>query len=493
MPSSPWRALTWRYAYHDLGAGFVYPSAAQALESPSLVAFNVPLAKQLGLHPCQLTRTEIAQIFAGMQFPPEMRPVACKYAGHQFGIYNPDLGDGRGLLLGELLDTKQQAWELHLKGSGLTPFSRFGDGRAVLRSCLREYLASLALPALGIPSTQALALCQSKTWVAREGLEPAATLVRVSQSHLRFGHFEHFYHQRQWDQLQNLYHFALHHYFTPIDSTQVSWDQALLALFTEVIRRTARLIAHWQVYGFVHGVMNTDNMSLLGETLDFGPYAFMQTYQEAYVSNCSDTRGRYAYAHQPDIGYWNLACLGQTLTPWLSESLLREALDTYWSVFDQAYYQHWAQRLGGLDVNTDVEKLITHLVKVMQQDAVRGQPFAWQQALAALARGQEEAFLAFSNHAPEYKAWLQQYYALCQAQGKSPAQIQACAQKHNPLYLLYPWVCAPVIEAAEQGEFEPLHQLIALIQNPYQAHPQGQSYQGDAPAWAEHLHLSCSS
>ncbi|MBP6384121.1 MAG: YdiU family protein, partial [Aeromonas sp.] len=279
------------------------PVAPQPLREPRLLHLNQGLLRELGLD--GIGEADWLACCGLGQPLPGMQPVAQVYAGHQFGGYSPRLGDGRALLLGEQLAPDGQRWDLHLKGAGKTPFSRFGDGRAVLRSSIREYLASEALHALGIPTTRALVLVGSDEPVYREQVESGATVLRTAPSHLRFGHFEYFAWSGQGEKIPALINYLLRHHFPELESGA--------ELFAEVVRRTARLIAKWQAAGFCHGVMNTDNMSLLGLTLDYGPYGFIDAYVPDFVCNHSDPGGRYALDQQPAVGYWNLQKLAQAL------------------------------------------------------------------------------------------------------------------------------------------------------------------------------------
>ncbi len=289
-----------------------------------LLDLSPTAALRLGLDPEAIDRDRLTALMSGATMLPGMDPLAQKYTGHQFGTYNPALGDGRGLLLGEAL-TPQGPCDLHLKGAGQTPYSRFGDGRAVLRSSIREYLAGEAMAGLRIPTTLALAVAVNGEKVMRERVEPGATLLRVAESHVRFGHFEWLYQQKRSDDIEHLMHHVIERH-RPQLATQPA---PLEALYQDVVTRTAELIARWQAYGFVHAVMNTDNMSILGLTLDYGPYAFMDRFDPQLTPNHTDASGRYAFDQQPGVALWNLTVLAQCLTPLIDPERLREILDSY--------------------------------------------------------------------------------------------------------------------------------------------------------------------
>ncbi|TXT25901.1 MAG: hypothetical protein FD134_776 [Gallionellaceae bacterium] len=305
--------------------------APTPLPEPYLVSFNPDAATLIGLSTEESKRLDFPEYFSGNRLLPGSEPLAMLYAGHQFGYYVPQLGDGRAILLGEIRNGGE-CWDMQLKGAGQTPYSREGDGRAVLRSSIREYLCSEAMHGLGIPTTRALCIVGSDAPVYREKVETAAVLTRLAPSHVRFGSFEVFYYRRQDAHIATLADYVIARHFPHLEGQADRHAR----FFGEVAARTARLMAHWQAVGFAHGVMNTDNMSILGLTFDYGPFGFMERYDPAFICNHSDTGGRYAFYQQPQIGQWNLAALAQALTPLVAADKLNEILDGY----GQAY---WAQ------------------------------------------------------------------------------------------------------------------------------------------------------
>ncbi|HEY1403580.1 MAG TPA: YdiU family protein, partial [Pyrinomonadaceae bacterium] len=288
--------------YARLPAAFYSKVSPTALIDPYLVSFNPAAAAVIDLDPREAERPEFVAYFGGGRTLPGAEPLAMLYAGHQFGSYVPQLGDGRAILLGEVRNARGAKWDLHLKGAGQTPYSRGFDGRAVLRSTIREYLCGEAMHALGIPSSRALCIVGSHEPVRRETVETAATLVRMAESHVRFGTFEVFYYRQQPDRVRELADYVIAHHFPELDGAEDKYRQFLI----DVARRTARVIAKWQAVGFAHGVMNTDNMSIIGLTIDYGPFGFLDEYDAGFICNHSDYVGRYAFDQQPNVGLWNL-------------------------------------------------------------------------------------------------------------------------------------------------------------------------------------------
>ena len=321
----------------------------QALSNPYLVAFSPTVAELLDIDPVLFQNQQLINLLSGSDVSADSDPLAMIYAGHQFGHYVPQLGDGRALMIGDITDSDGTDWEIQLKGSGLTPFSRMGDGRAVLRSTIREYLCSEAIAALGIPTTRALCITGSKDVVYRERPETAAVLTRVAPSHLRFGNFEVFFYRQQYENLKILADFIIEQFYPDCGVAKNPYAE----LLRQVIERTARLVAQWQLVGFTHGVLNSDNMSMLGLTIDYGPYGFLDTYQSAFVCNHSDELGRYAYDQQPRIGLFNLSCLAQAMLPLidaesgeLAAEQANQLLADYQPAYQAYFYQGMAAKLG---------------------------------------------------------------------------------------------------------------------------------------------------
>ncbi len=482
---SPRIAPVWRDAsfLQALGPAFGTDLAPRALGEPAWVARSDALAAQLGLSDWLDTPQALA-VLAGNQVPDGVRPFASVYSGHQFGVWAGQLGDGRALLLGEI-DTPAGAMEVQLKGSGLTPYSRMGDGRAVLRSSIREFLCSEAMHALGIPTTRALAVVASPQPVRRETMETAAVVTRVAPSFLRFGHFEHFAHSAQSTAaLQQLFDAATRRYFPGVDGPA--------ALLEEVARRTARLVAQWQLVGFCHGVMNTDNMSLLGLTIDYGPFGFLDAFDPMHVCNHSDDQGRYAYARQPGVAFWNLHALAQSLLPLIegpkeaaSEQLLA-ALQPYKSEFAAAMVSGLRAKLGLVAEHDGDAALADDLLKLMAEDRADF-TITWRR-LSSLPAARD-CFL----QREKFDAWAERYTARLALDNSSDTERAARMHRANPKFVLRNHLAQTAIERAQQGDFSQTQRLLKVLERPYDEQPENDTDAGFPPTWATQLEVSCSS
>lgn len=332
------------------------------LDLPYLVSFNANAAELIDLSATESARDEFSQCFIGNRLLPGSDPLAMLYAGHQFGHFVSQLGDGRAILLGEIRNSAGVHWDVQLKGAGPTPYSRNGDGRAVLRSSIREYLCSEAMHGLGIPTTRALCIVGSDEEVYRETVESAAVVTRIAQSFVRFGSFEVFYHRGQHEQITQLADYVIARHFSHLVDAPDKYSR----FPHEVLVRTAHLMAQWQAVGFSHGVMNTDNMSILGLTCDYGPFGFMESYNPGYICNHSDHSGRYAYSEQPQVGLWNLSALAQALTPLVPVAKAEELLDSYSDIYSEHYVKLMSQKLGLTYAGLEDYSVIEALLKMMQ-------------------------------------------------------------------------------------------------------------------------------
>lgn len=449
-------------------------------------------AAQLGLDMERIDSERLEALMAGRELLPGMEPIAQKYTGHQFGSYNPALGDGRGLLLGEAL-TPHGPLDLHLKGAGQTPYSRFGDGRAVLRSSIREYLAGEAMSGLGIPTTTALAVAVNEERVMRERVEPGATLLRLAPSHARFGHFEWLYQRRQVEDMQALAWHLIHRHRPALAEDETPF----LALFADVVERTATLIAAWQAYGFVHAVMNTDNMSMLGLTLDYGPFAFMERYQPSWTPNHTDAGGRYAFDQQPGVALWNLTVLAQSLTPLIEVERLRETLERFEPALQQAYAERMRARLGLAVAEEDDAELVSNWLSLLaRHEADFHGAF---RALGTYQGGQTgcERLATALELAPDDEglvAWLASYDQRLAREIRSASERQRAMEAVNPRYVLRTHLAQRVIDAAEAGDSEPLRCFRERLAAPFQAHDDGdEDWLTPPPPSAPPVCLSCSS
>ena len=447
-----------------------------------------------------MDRAQTLQAFAGNALLPGTRLLASVYSGHQFGQWAGQLGDGRALLLGDLPDLAGVRQELQLKGAGPTPYSRRGDGRAVLRSSIREFLCSEAMHGLGIPSSRALCIAGSDDSVYRERIETAAVVTRVAPSFIRFGHFEHFSYQSPsggsgpaHGHLRRLADHVLQKHYPQCRDSQKFPGQPYAALLQAVSERTARLMAQWQSVGFCHGVMNTDNMSILGLTIDYGPFQFLDAFDPAHVCNHSDTQGRYAYNRQPGVAHWNLFCLGQALLPLIpDQDQALAALQSYESEFDAAWRSLMRAKLGLLETQPDDDALIGSILALLAQDGVDYTIF-WRSLSHWMARmdsGDDSVRDLFVNRAA-IDAWLLRYAQKVPAQDRPQAAAQMLAT--NPKFVLRNHLAQVAIEKAQARDFSEVATLLRLLQSPYDEHPGHDAYAGFPPSWASQLEISCSS
>jgi len=467
--------------------------APQPYASHHLIHFNTAAGALIDLPPDEAARPELLDYLSGRQTLPGTDPVAMCYAGHQFGGYVPRLGDGRALLLGQVRNASGENWDLHLKGSGQTPYSRGGDGRAVLRSSIREYLCAEAMHGLGIPTTRSLCLIGSDDEVYREQIETGALLVRMAPSHVRFGSFEYFYYGNRFDDLRRLADYVIEHHYPKLRE-QAQPYQALLG---EVAQRTARMIARWQTVGFAHGVMNTDNMSILGLTLDYGPYGFLDAYDPGFICNHSDHQGRYAFDRQPDIGLFNVSCLAQALLPLLSDTpeeaveQARAELGRYEPALVDEYATRMRAKLGLRDAHDDDQALCSRLLQLMADSgADHTNTF---RALCDYPERSEPVRDQFTD-SDAFDAWGRDYRARLLTEGGDPAERAARMRAANPKYVLRNYLAQQAIDrAATQRDFSEIDRLLRLLQTPFDEQPDMEHYAAPPPDWARKIQVSCSS
>lgn len=468
MPAAMQAAAAPRFA--ALGAPYVQPVTALPLPDARALYLNVALADELGLDRRWLESAAALRLFAGHAGWPGQAAFASVYAGHQFGNWVAQLGDGRVLTLAELHTPAAGPVELQLKGAGPTPYARGGDGRAVLRSSIRELLACEALAALGVPTTRALALVGSSLPVQRDERETAAVLCRTAPSFVRFGHFE--YHARHGlpARLATLADHVIAHHFPYLAGTA----DRHAAWLAEVIELTASLFAQWQTLGFCHGVLNTDNLSVLGLTLDFGPYGFMERFRAHHVCNASDHEGRYAYSAQPAVGRWNCArlveaCLGQlATTPEAARERGQTLLARYAEVYDQEVMRRWRAKLGLVEARDGDAALLNRWLTLMQRSradftlAFRGLADAIEQDPAEVQ--------------PEHAAWLRDWRSRLASEGGEPAQRAAAMRRVNPRYLLRNHLAQAAIEDAQQGSTAELRRLLQVLARPFEEQAGAERY-----------------
>lgn len=473
--------LTLTAPYVSLDPIFYHETAPTPLKNPRLVSLNADAAALLGLDPSKLDPAELEALLNGTLRLSGSRYYAMCYAGHQFGYYVPRLGDGRAINMG-----KVQGWNLQLKGSGQTLYSRQGDGRAVLRSSIREYLMSEAMDGLGIPTSRALAIIASDENVARERWEKGSIVLRLAPSWVRFGSFEYFYHTHRHAQLEQLADFLLRESFGDL----VGATDPYLQMFSRIVRRTAELIAQWQSVGFNHGVMNTDNMSAIGITIDYGPFAFMDTFESGYVCNHTDTYGRYSYDSQPGIGLWNLQRLALALSPLIPQEKLDAELELYGTYFTTKLLELLRAKLGLDKAQEGDGDLFRSLFTVMENGRIDMTPF-----FRSLSRygGDRKALLSQSLAPRQLGEWLDAYDARLGHNTSSAEERHERMLRTNPKYVLKNHILQEAISRAERDDFTLVNDLLRIARNPYDEHEAYERYAGPTPMEYKNLKLSCSS
>jgi uncharacterized protein YdiU (UPF0061 family) len=488
----PWLSKSEK-GFASLGETFATSTEPTPLPAAHWVGCNDALRAELGLPSDMWQQQEALDLFTGNRLTNHPPTYASVYSGHQFGQWAGQLGDGRALNLGAI-PTSQGLQELQLKGAGPTPFSRRGDGRAVLRSSIREFLASEGMHGLGIPTTRALCVTGSPAHVRREEIETAAVVTRVAPSFVRFGHFEHFASNGHMDELRVLADHVVTSHFPALLDTQGS--DRYVALLHEVTQRTARLMAQWQAVGFCHGVMNTDNMSLLGLTLDYGPFQYLDGFDANHICNHSDHQGRYAYARQPQMAYWNLFCLGQALMPLIDEQApALAALESYKQAFPQAMDQRMRDKLGLNGAHEGDRALVEDLLQALQQDRVDYTVF-WRR-LSVAVRESTHSTHAFEPvrdlflHREAFDVWCTRYLDRL---GSANRQVTGDTMlRTNPKYILRNHLGELAIRQAKTGNFAMVQDLLQVLHKPFDEHPTYEAWSGLAPEWASSIEISCSS
>ncbi|CAM3553768.1 hypothetical protein VA7868_00957 [Vibrio aerogenes CECT 7868] len=486
-----WQQLKISHRYAQFPPSFYTKIQPEPLEQCRWGSWNTSLARSLGLP--ETPDDTLLDAFSGADIPPQFDPLAMKYAGHQFGVYNPDLGDGRGLLLGEITDQQGRCFDIHIKGSGRTPYSRMGDGRAVLRSTIREYLCSEAIHALGGPTTRALGLITSDSPVFRERAETGAMLIRLTETHIRFGHFEHFFYTGQLSELRLLADKVIAWHFPQVSDH----ENAYLGMFEQIIAKTAEMIAFWQAYGFAHGVMNTDNMSVLGQTFDYGPFSFLDDYDPHFICNHSDYQGRYAFDMQPGIGLWNLTALAHALTPLVDKAALEQALDQYEALLNQAYSRLIRRRLGLYGQLEDDSELCHDILGLLAAEKIDYTVFF--RHLSSLDISSSDTVTGLFSDQLAITSWLTNYLRRCEMNAEDTGSIISAASRCeqmrqvNPKFILRTYLAQQVIDAAEQGDFSAFHQLAEVLKSPFDEHAEFEDYAKPPPDWGKGMVLTCSS
>lgn len=456
--------------------GMYEPWRAATAPEPALVLLNDGLAEQLGLDPAGLATPKGVALLVGNTVPEKSTPIAQAYAGHQFGGYSPRLGDGRALLVGELIDRDGQRRDLHLKGSGRTPFARGGDGKAALGPMLREYVISEAMHALGIPTTRSLAVTTTGEQIARdEGMLPGAVLARVASSHLRVGSFQYAAGSGDPALLRALADYAINRHHPHARDAANPY----LALFDAVVQVQAELVARWMLVGFIHGVMNTDNMTISGETIDYGPCAFMDAFDPATVFSSIDHGGRYAYGNQPQIAQWNLARLAETLLPLIDDDVdaavasATDVLRSFQDRYNVAWRAGMRAKLGLHDEGTGDDELLGDFLRLLQEQQV-DMTSAFRK-LSGVLRGEEQ---------PTFEQWTARWLARVQDAPQDVSVVADGMDAVNPIYIPRNHLVEEALATATIGDLAPMQELLDVLAQPFVRRPGLGRYEEPAPAGA---------
>jgi len=476
------------YSYANELAECVAKIIPTPVYSPRLVTVNDELWQLLGLPKEWLEQDNlIGQLFTP-DSPLTKLSIAQKYGGHQFGQWNPMLGDGRGLLLAEVIATDGTKHDLHLKGAGPTPYSRHADGRAVLRSTIREYLASEAMHHLGIPTSRALCLLTTDEPVYREKQERAAMLIRTAPSHLRFGHFEYYHHNNEPEKLDALFAYAFKHHFPQA----LKADNPHLAMLQEVTSATAKMIAKWQAYGFNHGVMNTDNMSIHGITFDYGPYAFLDDFEPHYICNRSDHQGRYRFSAQPSIGLWNLNALGQAFRKYADIPNITQVLESFEGTLIEHYHELMLRRLGFTEKTTEALTCITDFTLLLQETKY-DYHLAFRELCGHNSWSEMREVRDLHVDIAGFDKWFASYRIAVEAQNISFVDLQMRLSAANPAVVLRNHHAQSVIAAAEDGDWAPFHKYLAVLSDPFSEPVETPHFAAAPDNDVKGIALSCSS
>lgn len=459
--------------YAGLPPAFYSEQAPTPVQNPGIIAVNAPLASALGIDPLWLSSPEGIAMVAGNYLPPGAHPIATVYAGHQFGGFNPQLGDGRAVLLGEVNDTHGRHFDLQLKGAGPTAYSRGGDGRSPLGPVLREYVISEAMHKLGVPTTRALAAATTGELVYRDEALPGAVLARVASSHIRVGTFEFFAARKDTDALRTLAdHVIARHYPQSLEA-----ENPYVALLQQIIHAQAQLVARWQLLGFIHGVMNTDNMLVCGETVDYGPCAFMDAFNPTQVYSSIDHQGRYAYRNQPGIAHWNLSQLAQSLIPLLdadSENALavaQAAINAFPEQFLDAHAQGMAAKLGLDALEGDDAALAEDLLDLMAEEKLDFTLTFRRLTELAFGTPEGDSVEALIPLPANFSSWLERWHARLAEQTQDAGERAERMRLSNPAFIPRNHLLEQVISKGSfEGDLQAFHELMEVLSNPFKYH-----------------------
>lgn len=460
------------------------------LPAPYLVSFNEEAAKLIGLDAREAAKPDFAEYFSGNKILPGSEPISAIYAGHQFGIFVPQLGDGRAILLGEVVNDKGERFDIQLKGAGMTPFSRMGDGRAVLRSTVREYLCGEAMHALGIPSSRALCIVGSDEPVYRETAETAAVLTRIAPTHVRFGSFELFYYRGQFERVRELADYVIAEFYPQFAEAENKY----LEFLREVVKRTARLIAQWQAVGFSHGVMNTDNMSILGMTIDYGPFGFLDEFDAGFICNHSDYAGRYAFDRQPTVGLWNLYKFAQTLVPLIEIEEAETILGEYQDIFSEKFYELVRRKFGLQTGQPEDAAFISELFEILQVNHTDYTQFFRRLGdFKTGANEKNDSLQKMFIDPRSFDDWAKIYRARLAKENSVDTRRRTLMMQVNPKFVLRNHVAQSAIEKAQNGDYAEVDTLLKVLQKPFDEQPEMERFSEPPPEGVERVAVSCSS
>ena len=478
-----------------LGSDFLQEKLPDPVSNPYLIDANPSAIKLIGLKLTEIKRNEFLEYFSGNRLLPNSKPLAMAYSGNQFGSYNPRLGDGRGLLLGEIQDQHNNTIDIHLKGCGPTRFSRGFDGRATLRASIREYLGGEAIHGLGIPTTRSLAVIGTGELVHREVPEPGAILVRLSDSHVRFGSFQFLHFNKKAEKVTALLNYVIERHYPSIQSDSKKYQ----LLLRNVIKRTAKLIALWQANGFIHGVMNTDNMTITGATFDYGPFGFMDHFNPNFTPNHSDPNGRYAYGKQPEIGYWNLFKFSETLGHLIDPQFIAEALANYQPIYNDYYRKLMGQKLGLEILDSEFKELVNKLFQLLYNNSIDYSIFF--RHLSDLPSNFPKMLKQKFKDPQALDSWIAIYIRLIEREDPDLNIRSEKMNLINPKFILRNYLLQGATDKAlKESNFSEVERLRVLLENPYSDRPElfvkygidPEYYAAETPPSAIEMQLSCS-
>jgi len=460
--------LNFNASFYEQLKGFYVPTQGDELTNPKIMAFNQSLADEIGLDYNNLNQEELAHLFTGSIKAKDSIPFAQVYAGHQFGGFSPQLGDGRAIMLGEVIDTNGIRKDIHLKGSGQTPFSRGGDGKAAIGPVLREYLLGEAMHALGIPATRGLAACLTGEQVMRERLIPGAVVARVANSHIRVGTFQYFAARHENNKVQQLADYTINRHFPEVTDS----ENPYLELLRTVRDKQAQLIAQWELVGFVHGVMNTDNMAISGETIDFGPCAFIDSYDANAVFSSIDRQGRYALGNQPYMAQWNTARFAECLLPLLNQNnekaieIATKEVQAFTEIYQEKWLKKMALKLGFSNVKQGDLDFSNDLLEMLQSENVDFTQFF--RSLSKAITGDLKASKTLFNHPEIFESWHQKWMLRHASETQSLEEKMESMNAYNPIYIPRNHLVEETLQAAEQeNDFQPFEKLLSVLTSPY--------------------------